>query len=130
MEIRKSIEVYLSKMKDNVRKGQYRIEWNSKRESNQQLTWKYVISEKIIEDILLSLTPKEFCKMLRNEHIGFEHEMLYVFGKEVTLLEKFGSGEKTVSLYIKLNNLENYLIVVSFHEQKYPLTYFFASEES
>ena len=33
---------------------------------------------------------------------------------------------KTVSLYIKFNKLENcFVIVISFHEQKYPLTYYF-----
>ena len=33
---------------------------------------------------------------------------------------------KVVGLYIKFNKLENkYVIVVSFHEQKHPLTYYF-----
>lgn len=33
---------------------------------------------------------------------------------------------KTVSLYIKFNKLENcFVIVISFHEQNYPLTYYF-----
>ena len=37
-----------------------------------------------------------------------------------------GTEEKTVSLYIKFNKLENcFVIVISFHEQKYPLTYYF-----
>jgi len=37
-----------------------------------------------------------------------------------------GSEEKTVSLYIKFNKLENcFVIVISFHEQKHPLTYYF-----
>ena len=34
--------------------------------------------------------------------------------------------EKTVSLYIKFNKLDGcFVIVISFHEQKYPLTYYF-----
>ena len=49
-----------------------------------------------------------------------------VFGKDVTLLERNGTEEKTVSLYIKFNKLENcFVIVISFHEQKHPLTYYF-----
>ena len=33
---------------------------------------------------------------------------------------------KTVSLYIKFNKLEScFVIVISFHEQKYPLRYYF-----
>ena len=52
--------------------------------------------------------------------------IMYVFGKDVNLLERNGTEEKTVSLYIKFNKLENcFVIVISFHEQKYPLTYYF-----
>lgn len=52
--------------------------------------------------------------------------IMYVFGKDVNLLERNGTEEKTVSLYIKFNKLENcFIIVISFHEQKYPLTYYF-----
>ena len=75
---------------------------------------------------ILSLTVMDFSKILQNEHKGFEHENLYVFGKDVTLIERNGTEEKTVSLYIKFNKLENcFVIVISFHEQKYPLTYYF-----
>ncbi len=68
----------------------------------------------------------DFSEIIQNEHKGFEHESLYVFGKDVILLERNGTEEKTVSLYIKFNKLENcFVIVISFHEQKYPLTYYF-----
>lgn len=53
-------------------------------------------------------------------------ELLYVFGKDVKLLRRFGSGEEQVSLYIKFNKLESrYVIVISFHKQKHPLNYKF-----
>ena len=49
-----------------------------------------------------------------------------VFGRDVILLERNGTEEKTVSLYIKFNKLDDcFVIVISFHEQKYPLTYYF-----
>ena len=49
-----------------------------------------------------------------------------VYGKDVKLVERFGNSDKLVSLYIKFNKLENcYVIVVSLHEQKYPLKYYF-----
>lgn len=49
-----------------------------------------------------------------------------LFGKDVKLVERFGNSDKLVSLYIKFNKLENcYVIVVSLHEQKYPLKYYF-----
>ncbi|OUP24586.1 hypothetical protein B5F27_16180 [Faecalibacterium sp. An192] len=54
------------------------------------------------------------------------HETLYIFGKELELLERFGSEKKLVSLYIKFNKLDgNYVIVVSFHEAHYPLKKYF-----
>lgn len=86
----------------------------------------YVIDEAKAKEIILSLTVIDFSEILQNEHRGYEHEKLYVFGKDVTLLERNGTEEKTVSLYIKFNKLENcFVIVISFHEQKHPLTYYF-----
>ena len=68
----------------------------------------------------------DFSTILQNNHKGFEHEKLYVFGKDVILLERNGTEEKTVSLYIKFNKLDNcFVIVISSHEQKYPLIYYF-----
>lgn len=84
------------------------------------------LSEAKAKDILLNLTVMDFSEILQNEHRGFEREKLYVFGKDVVLLERNGTEEKRVSLYIKFNKLENcFVIVISFHEQKYPLTYYF-----
>ena len=46
-----------------------------------------------------------------------EHETLYIFGKEVLLIERYGTAEKLVPLYIKFNKLDNeFVIVISFHE--------------
>lgn len=122
----KEIEQYLSRVKDAVRKNRYRIDRNLKRQGNIDLFLDYVIDEAKAKEIILSLQPEDFSEILQNEHKGFEHELLYVFGKDIILLERNGTEEKTVSLYIKLNMLENrFIIVVSFHEQKYPLTYLF-----
>lgn len=123
---KKDIEQYLSEVKDAVRNDRYRLDRNSKRKDNINLFLDYVIDEAKAKDIILSLTIMNFSEILQNEHRGFEHERLYVFGKDVVLLERNGTEEKTVSLYIKFNKLENcYVIVISFHEQKYPLTYCF-----
>lgn len=78
---------------------------------------------------MLSLTVADFSGIVQNEHKGYEHERLYVFGKDVELLERMGGKSKTVSLYIKLNKLDNcYLIVISLHEQRHPMKYYFASK--
>lgn len=120
------VELYLAEVKEAIQKNRYRIERNSHRLGNVSLFQDYVIDETMAKDILLGLTATDFSAVLKNEHKGYEHEKLYVFGKDVELLERFGNSCKTVSLYIKFNKLENcYVIVVSLHEQKYPIRYYF-----
>lgn len=123
---KKDIEQYLSEVKKAIEKDRYRLDRNIRRHDNTNLFLDYVIDEAKFKRIILSLTVMDFSKILKNEHKGYEHERLYVFGKDVLLLERNGTEEKTISLYIKFNKLENcFVIVISFHEQKYPLTYYF-----
>ena len=123
---KKDIELYLSEVKEAVENGRYRLDRNARRQDNINLFLDYVINEAKAREIILSLTEMDFSGILRNEHKGFEHEQLYVFGKDVIHLERNGTEEKTVSLYIKFNKLDScFVIVISFHEQKYPLTYYF-----
>ena len=123
---KKDIELYLSEVKEAVENGRYRLDRNARRQDNINLFLDYVINEAKAREIILSLTEMDFSGILRNEHKGFEHEQLYVFGKDVILLERNGTEEKTVSLYIKFNKLDRcFVIIISFHEQKYPLTYYF-----
>ncbi len=122
----KDIGRYLSEMKAAVENDRYRLDRNPRRQDNINLFLDYVIDEAKAKKIILNLTVMDFSEIIQNEHKGFEHESLYVFGKDVILLERNGTEEKTVSLYIKFNKLENcFVIVISFHEQKYPLTYYF-----
>ena len=120
------IESYLSEVKAAVISNRYRLDRNTKRQDNINLFLDYVIDEQKAKEIILSLNATDFSEILQNHHIGYEHEQLYVFGKDVNLLERIGVKEKKVSLYIKINKLENnFVIVISFHEQKYPLHYYF-----
>lgn len=120
------IEKYLEEVKTAINAGKYRIEMNDKRQDNQDLFLDYVIDEDKRKQILLSLTAADFSAILPNEHVGFEHEILYVFGKAVDLLHRFGTGEELVPLYIKFNKLESkYVIVISFHKQRHPMKYKF-----
>lgn len=120
------IDIYLTETKDAIQKNRYRIELNSRRIDNRDLFFTYVIDETKAKNILLGLTAIDFCEILQNEHKGYEHELLYVFGKDVELLERIGNSNRIVPLYIKLNKTDNcYVIVVSLHEQKYPIKYYF-----
>ena len=123
---KKDIEQYLSEVKKAVENDRYRLDRNARRQDNINRFLDYVIDEAKAKEIILNLTAMDFSGILQNEHKGFEHERLYVFGKDVILLERNGTEEKTVSLYIKFNKLENcFVIIISFHEQKHPLTYYF-----
>lgn len=123
---RESIEQYLLEVKESVKKDKYRLDHNSRRQDNIKLFLDYVIDEAKVKEVILDLDTQDFSTILQNEHKVFEHEKLYVFGKDIILLERNGTEEKTVSLYIKFNKLENcFVIVILFHEQKYPLTYYF-----
>ena len=120
------IEAYLVDVKASIRNGKYRVEQNSNRSDNMDLFIDYVIDKRKEKEILLSLTPMDFSEIRYNRKPGYEHELLYVFGKEVELLQRFGSRKEQVALYIKFNKLESkYVIVISFHKQKYPLKYAF-----
>ena len=123
---KKDIEQYLFELKEAVGKDRYRIDRNARRQGNINLFLDYIIDEAKAKEIILNLTVMDFSKVLQNEHVGYEHERLYVFGKDVNLLERNGTKKKAVPLYIKFNKLKDcFVIVVSFHEQKHPLTYCF-----
>lgn len=123
---RNDVEQYLSEVKEAINNDRYRLDLNTNRQDNIDLFLTYVIDEAKAKEILLSLTVTDFSSVVQNEHQGYEHEKLYIFGKEVSLLERSGTEEKTVPLYIKFNKLGNsYVIVISFHEQHYPLGYCF-----
>ena len=92
------IEKYLEDVKEAISVGKYRVEMN---ENRQDLVMDYIVDEEKRKQILLSLTAMDFSEIRHNTHIGYEHELLYVFGKDVKLLRRFDSGEEQVSLYIK-----------------------------
>ena len=65
-------------------------------------------------------------KKVQNKHVQFQHEWLYIFGKEISLMKRYEEKSEVVPLYIKFNMIENkFVIVISFHKQKYPLVYYF-----
>lgn len=90
----RDIEQYLSEVKEAVEKDNYRLDRNARRQDNINLFLDYVIDEAKAKEIILSLTVMDFSEILQNEHKGYEHENLYVFGKDVTLLERNGTEEK------------------------------------
>lgn len=120
---KREIERYLDEVKRAIRNKRYSV---SAREKNERLFIDFVFTEKMREQILLNLCVEDFCGTVKNEHPQYAHEILYIFGKSVRLLPRFGRSEKVVHLYIKINKLQDsFCIIISFHEQEYPLKYVF-----
>lgn len=120
------IEEYLSIVRQAVREGRYEIERNENREENLKLSWQYMLPEEEIKKIIYSLTPLDFSEAVKNRKKRFANEILYVLGKNVNLIERDSGQEKEIELYIKFNKeIDNYVIVISFHEAKHPVKKYF-----
>ena len=120
------IEEYLSMVRQAVREDRYEIERNENREENLKLSWQYILPEEEIKKIIYSLTPLDFSEAVKNRKKRFANEILYVFGKNVNLIERDSGQEKEIELYIKFNKeIDNYVIVISFHEAKHPVKKYF-----
>ena len=120
------IEEYLSIVRQAVREDRYEIERNENREENLKLSWQYMLPEEEIKKIIYSLTPLDFSEAVKNRKKRFANEILYVFGKNVNLIERDSGQEKETELYIKFNReIDNYVIVISYHEAKHPVKKYF-----
>ena len=124
MNVTKSdVEQYLSDVFAAVNVGRYQI---SSRQKNQDIYMDYVFTEEDAKKVILSLTAYDFSDAVQNDHPQHPEEILYIFGKDINLMPRYGDSEEKVSLYIKFNKLTNqYVIVISFHKQEYSLTYKF-----
>ncbi len=125
------IEAYLHDVKEAVQEGRFRLDLNTRRQDNRNLFLEYVLDMQMVEKILLSLSPWDFSEAVQNRHEGFEDEMLYIFGKNVRLIQRFEEREENVPLYIKINKLtEGFVIIISFHRQQKRLKLYFEDKES
>lgn len=122
MSVTKSdVEQYLSDVFVAVNAGRYQI---SPRQKNRDIYMDYVFTEEDAKKVILSLTAYDFSDAVQNDHPQHPEEILYIFGKDINLMPRYDDSEEKVSLYIKFNKLTNqYVIVISFHKQEYPLTY-------
>ena len=117
------VDKYLSDVFVAVNAGRYQI---APRTKNQDMYIDYIFTEEDAKKVILSLTAYDFSEAVQNDHPQHPEEILYIFGKDITLLPRYGGKEELVSLYIKFNKLTSqYVIVISLHKQQYPLSYKF-----
>ncbi len=109
---------YLGELRKAVRHDRYRIE---PRYKNRELYVEYCFSESMCRKILLGLNERDFSEIVCNEHPDYTDELLYVFGRTVTLKRRFENKRERVHLYIKINKIKNTYIIVSFHKREFPL---------
>lgn len=119
---RKEIEEFLQDAKRLISENHFNV---SNRDKNTSLLEKYIIDESGRKDILLSLTTDDFSKVEfnNNDSPNNEYQLIYFFGKTVCLIERFTGFEHDVDIYIKIRkkDLPSLIVVISFHEQEFPL---------
>jgi len=120
------IKEYLDEVKNLISKNKYHL---SVRDENENFTDEYRLNGAKIKEIILNLHYKDFCYAAVNRKPEFAHERLYVFCKEYEL-DHWGEFEN-VLIYIKTNltqlkNGEDFMILISFHELKQPISYLFS----
>lgn len=82
----------------------------------------YLINEESVKSILLNLTVYDFCEKVQNKHANFNHEWLYVFGKEIDLIKRFEEKSEMVPLYIKFNKI--LYLIFDYPHKHYTFKYF------
>ena len=106
------INDYLGEAKKLILDGKFRIALNSNRLTNLSLFDEYLLNEESVKSILLNLTVYDFCEKVQNKHANFNHEWLYIFGKEINLMKRFEEKSEMVPLYIKFNKIEDKFLIV------------------
>lgn len=120
---KEEVDRYLTEVHAAIHDGRYRI---APRPKNQELYIDYILTDEDVKNVILSLDSHDFSEAVKNVHLGYPEEILYIFGKNITLKKRYEETEESVALYIKFNKISNqYLIVISFHKQEYPLAYKF-----
>jgi len=82
---REQISDVLKIIQDCVRERRFYISKNENRQENIDFINEYNLTSKKQKEILLKITPEDFCHSLKNTNLGFEHEVLYVFCPQVML---------------------------------------------
>ncbi len=125
---REEIDQILDRIQNCIRNGRYTISLNEHRQENIDFINEYNLSSKRQKEILLNINTEDFCHSLQNTKKGYEYETLYVFSKNISLLDIYGNKEN-VDIYTKFNiikqNNGDFTVVISLHKLNKPIAFLF-----
>ena len=125
---REEVEMALATIQTCVARDKFILSTNINRTENMEFTDKYNLTVTRIKEIISKIKIEDFCYGLHNEHIGYEHEILYVFCPRIKL--PYGEKIESVDIYTKFNIINGErVIIISFHQRNYPVDYLFKPEE-
>ena len=118
--LEEKVRAYLKKLKEILNNPNHIINICDNRDKNYTFYYLYNIDKAYIEQVLNSLEASNFVEILINKNPNFPPNELYVFNKEVELVNQAGQEEE-INLYIKLSidEIVNRIITVSFHNASY-----------
>lgn len=125
---KEDIENILCIIKKCIECNKYTISLNQNRRENIAFLNDYNIRSDKQKRILLNIKVDDFCHSLQNMNVGYEHEVLYVFGPQVSLFN-IDDVEEVVDIYTKFNIINygetNRTIVISFYKCNKEIDYAF-----
>ena len=121
---REEVATVLETIQTCVAGDKFILSTNINRAENIEFTDKYNLTVARIKGIISEIEIEDFCYGLHNEHVGYEHEILYVFCPQVEL--PYGEKIEAVDIYAKFNIINGErVIIISFHQRNYPADYLF-----
>lgn len=88
------------------------------REKNNTFKKIFNISDSFIKDVIFSLEVKNFVRRLENKDKKIKTKYLYEFETKLRLLDEY-DFKVLVDVYIKICFIDNFTLVVSFHEKEF-----------
>lgn len=76
------------------------------------------LSDTFIRDVIYSLELKNFVRRLENKDLKIKTKYLYEFETKLRLIDEY-DFKVLVDVYIKICFIDDYTLVVSFHEKEF-----------
>jgi len=126
---KEDIERIVQRIAFAVNRNDYTVETNENRQKNNDFRDKYGIKSEWLKNALLDLRVDDFSATVQNVKPGYEDEKLYIFGPKYQLYQAGEESAEEVVAYVKVNiierSIDDYVVVVSFHEAEQAMDYAF-----